>query len=167
MSWGCQDLHGSCPNPWTLQCLLPGPSPSVGTSDSAWPTGFQAGPQGPLRGCTSSPSPLPVGLAFGKAVLLGTVLSRGLCSYDCHRVHLASGKLSIFTPHTLELGPMPTSARSPHFASCSPLDFSRLGASNCQGVRATFSKEFSHMSTPTELRMFFSSTVIQLEGGVG
>lgn len=100
-------------------------------------------PQGPLRGA-SSPSPLPVGLAFGKAVLLGRVLSRGLCSYDCHRVHLVSGKFSIFTPQTLELGPVPTSARSPHFASFSPLDFP-TSVPPMPGVQATVSKEFSHV----------------------
>lgn len=67
-----------------------------------WPTGFQAGPQGT--------PPLPHLSLWGwhcpaKAIPLGTVLLKGLYSYDCHRVHSASGKLSIFTPHTLEVGP--------------------------------------------------------------
>lgn len=56
----------------------------------------------------------------GKAIPLGTVLSRGLCSHDCHRVPLASGKLGIFTPQTQEVGHTPP---SPFSSLCQLLSF--------------------------------------------
>lgn len=81
-----------------------------------WPTGFQAGPQGT--------PPLPHLSLWGwhcpgKAIPLGTVLLKGLYSYDCHRVHSASGKLSIFTPSHPGGRPTLTSALPPHSASFS------------------------------------------------
>lgn len=53
----------------------------------------------------------------------------------------------------------------------SPLAFSSLGDSNCQGCRLCFLKNSLTISTPTEAqersRCFFSSIVIQWESGVG
>lgn len=110
---------------------------------------------GPPTRCGSQAPPphvhlLPLTSHFGAGIALERLSAwagpyqRGSTHQTLHTAHLAGGKPSILTPPALELCTTSTSALSPTSTSLSPLDFSSLGASNCQGVQVMFSKKFSH-----------------------